>query len=109
MACTGAYYDVPMGAVQHEGEPRNTFKGLSAESEKIGKCLGITFPEDMATYNLRIIDKLEPETTASMQKDLANGHQSEIQGILFDMIELGEKFDIELPTYQKVAAKFRQI
>lgn len=109
MACTGAYYDVPMGAVQHEGEPRNTFKGLSAESEKIGKCLGITFPEDMVTYNLRIIDKLEPETTASMQKDLANGHQSEIQGILFDMIELGEKFDIELPTYQKVAAEFRQI
>lgn len=106
MACTGAYHDVPMGEVQHEGEVRETFKGLSAESEKIGRQLGIAFPEDMVTYNLRIIDKLEPDTTASMQKDLARGHQSEIQGMLFDMIDLGTKWGIELPTYQKVAQKF---
>lgn len=108
MACTGAYHNVPMGAVQQEGEARETFKGLSAESEKIGKQLGIRFPEDMVTYNLRIIDKLEPDTTASMQKDLARGRQSEIQGMLFDMIDLGTKFGIDLPTYQKVAQKFRQ-
>ena len=106
MACTGAYYDVPMGAVQHEGEVRETFKGLSAESEKIGHQLGIVFPEDMVTYNLRIIDKLEPETTASMQKDMSRGHQSEIQGMLFDMIDLGTQLGITLPTYQKVAKKF---
>lgn len=35
MACTGAYHDVPMGEVQHEGEVRDTFIGLSRESAEI--------------------------------------------------------------------------
>lgn len=106
MACTGAYHDVSMGAAQHEGEVRDTFIGLSQESAAIGKKLGITFPEDPIIYNLKIIDKLDPHSTASMQKDIARGHESEIQGMLFDMIELGERLGINLPTYHKVAQKF---
>ena len=30
-----------------------------------------------------------------MQKDIAKGHESEIQGLLFDMIALGEKMDVD--------------
>ena len=107
MACTGAYHDVPMGEVQHEGEVRDTFVGLSRESAEIGRKIGITYPEDPITYNLKVIDKLDPHSTASMQKDIARGHESEIQGLLFDMIELGEKLGVALPTYYKVAQKFR--
>lgn len=109
MACTGAYHDVPMGEVQHEGEVRDTFIGLSEESAGIGRKLGVKYLEDPVTYNLKVIDKLDPHSTASMQKDLARGHQSEIQGMLFDMIELGEKLGVELHTYYKVAQKFRQV
>lgn len=106
MACTGAYYDAPMGEVQKEGEVRNTFIGLSHESAELGKKLGITFSEDLVTYNLKVIDKLAPESTASMQKDLARGHESEIQGLLFDMINIARQHDISTPTYNKVAQKF---
>ena len=106
MACTGAYHDVPMGEVQHEGEVRDTFIGLSTESGEIGRRLGVAFPEDPVEYNLKVIDKLDPHSTASMQKDIARGHQSEIQGMLFDMIELGEKLGVNLDTYHKVAKKF---
>ena len=106
MACTGAYHDVPMGEVQREGEVRDTFVGLSRESAEIGHRLGIAFPEDPVAYNLKVIDKLDPHSTASMQKDIARGHESEIQGLLFDMIELGERLHVNLPTYHKVAQKF---
>ena len=106
MACTGAYHDVPMGEVQREGEVRDTFVGLSRESAEIGHKLGIAFPEDPVAYNLKVIDKLDPHSTASMQKDIARGHESEIQGLLFDMIELGERLHVNLPTYHKVAQKF---
>ncbi len=108
MACTGAYHNVPMGEVQHEGEVRDTFIGLSQESAGIGRKLGVIFPEDPVTYNLKVIDKLDPHSTASMQKDLARGHESEIQGLLFDMIDLGERLGINLPTYHKVALKFKK-
>ncbi|MBM6945728.1 MULTISPECIES: ketopantoate reductase family protein [Bacteroides] len=108
MACTGAYHNVPMGEVQHEGEVRDTFIGLSQESAEIGRKLGVIFPEDPVTYNLKVIDKLDPHSTASMQKDIARGHESEIQGLLFDMIDLGERLGIDLPTYHKVALKFKK-
>ena len=107
MAVTGAYYDVPMGEVQKPGEVRNTFIGLSQESAALGRKLGIAFKEDIVEYNLKVIDKLAPESTASMQKDMARGHQSEVQGLLFDMITAAEEQGIDIPTYRMVAEKFK--
>lgn len=109
MACTGAYHDVPMGEVQHEGPVRDTFIGLSRESAEMGHRLGVAYPEDPVAYNLKVIDKLDPHSTASMQKDLVKGHQSEIQGMLFDVIKLGEKLGTDLTIYRKVAAKFTDL
>ena len=78
MAVTGAYYDVPMGEVQKPGKVRDTFIGLSTESAALGKKLGVEFPEDPVAYNLKVIDKLDPESTASMQKrNCANTRRAE--------------------------------
>lgn len=107
MACTGACHNVPMGPLQHPGEERDTFIGLSRESTEIGRRMGIAYTEDPVAYNLKVIDKLDPESTASMQKDIAKGHESEIQGLLFDMIALGERLGVDMPTYRKVAEKLR--
>lgn len=107
MAVTGAYYDVPMGKVQKPGKIRDTFIGLSRESAALGKRLGIDFKEDVIEHNLKAIDKLAPESTASMQKDMAKGHQSEVQGLLFDMIAAAEEHGIDTPTYRMVAEKFK--
>ena len=107
MAVTGAYYDVPMGEVQKPGKVRDTFIGLSQESAALGRKLGIDFKEDIVEYNLKVIDKLAPESTASMQKDMARGHQSEVQGLLFDMITAAEEQGIDIPTYRMVAEKFK--
>ena len=84
----------------------DTFIGLSTESAELGRKLGVEFPEDPISYNLKVIDKLDPESTASMQKDLARGHDSEIQGLLFDMITAAEEQGIDIPTYRMVAEKF---
>lgn len=105
MACTGACFDCAMGTVQHEGEARETFRALSHESMAVGLRLGIRFPEDMAVYGLRVIDSLDPRSTASMQKDLVRGHASEIQGLLFDMIDLGNKLGVDMLVYKKVATR----
>ena len=107
MAVTGAYYNVPMGEVQKPGAVRDTFIGLSQESVSLGKRMGISFAEDIVEYNLKVIDKLDPESTASMQKDLARGHESEVQGLLFDMIAAAEEQGVDIPTYRMVAEKFK--
>ena len=107
MACTGAYHNVTMGPLQHEGEERDTFIGLSRESSEIGRKMGISYVGDPVANNLKVLDKLAPDSTASLQKDMARGHESEIQGQLFDMIALGEKLGVDMPTYHKVAQKFK--
>ena len=109
MAVTGAYYDVPMGEVQKPGPVRDTFIGLSQESAALGRKLGIEPKEDLVAYNLKIIDSLDPHSTASMQKDLARGHESEVQGLLFDMIAAAEQHGIDIPTYRMVAQKFKNL
>lgn len=106
MAVTGAYYDVPMGEVQKPGEVRDTFTGLSRESAELGRHLGIDLPADLVEYNLKIIDSLDPHSTASMQKDMARGHESEVQGLLFDLIDAAEAHGVDIPTYRMVAQKF---
>ena len=107
MAVTGAYYDVPMGEVQKPGAVRDTFTGLSRESTALGRKLGIDIPADLVEHNLRVIDSLDPHSTASMQKDLARGHESEIQGLLFDMIASAEANGVDIPTYRMVEKKFK--
>ena len=106
MAVTGAYYDVPMGEVQKPGEVRDTFTGLSRESAELGRRLGIDIPANLVEYNLKVIDSLDPHSTASMQKDMARGHESEVQGLLFDLIDAAEAHGVDIPTYRMVARKF---
>lgn len=107
MALTGAYFDVAMGEIQKPGEIRNLFIGLSTESAALGKELGIAYAEDPIAYNLKVMDKLDPASTASMQKDLAKGKETEIKGLLFEMIEAAETYQVDIPTYKKVAEKFK--
>ena len=95
------------GEVQKPGEVRDTFIGLSRESAELGRRLGIDIPSDLVEYNLKVIDKLDPHSTASMQKDLARGHESEVQGLLFDLIKAAEAQGIDIPTYRMVARKFQ--
>ncbi|MDR1739094.1 MAG: ketopantoate reductase family protein [Candidatus Symbiothrix sp.] len=106
MACTGAYYNVPMEALQHEGEERRTFAGLSDESVAIGKKSGFDIPPNQTEKNLKVIDSLAPESTASMQKDLERGAQSELNELLFEMVALGQKMQIDMPVYQMVMKKY---
>jgi 2-dehydropantoate 2-reductase len=106
MACTGAYFDVSMREVQKEGEVRDLFIGLSSESFRIGRAMGMDMPGNFVRENLKVIDNLDPDSTASMQKDLANGHASEIDGLLFEFIRLAEKYNIDVPTYRRVEKKY---
>lgn len=108
MACTGAYYNAPIGEGQKPGAFRDTFTGLSGESAALGKKMGIIFDEDPIAYNLKVLDKMTPESTASMQKDLARGGESEIQGLLFDLIATARKYHLETPIYDMVAKKFER-
>lgn len=109
MSCTGSYYNCTMGPIQVPGPERQLFTGLCRESYELGMRLGIRMPADYMIHNLSVIDHLNPEVTASMQRDISQNHISEIDGQLFAVAELGRKIGLEMPFYAKVCEKFKDL
>lgn len=106
MAATGAYYTSTAGDVQKEGEIRETFKSCVQEINMLANSMGILFGFDIVEKNLKIMDTVAPDCTASMQKDLEKGGDSEIDGLIFEVIRLGKKYKVPVPTYEKICKKF---
>lgn len=106
MAACGAYYDVRVEEVQKEGEIRSTFIALIEEINAIAKAMNISLPENIVEINLEIMDQLAPNASASMQRDIWAGKESEIDGLVYEVVRLGKKYDVPTPMYDKVAKKF---
>lgn len=105
-ATNGAYYNVMAKGMQEEGECRDTFIALVKESAALAEAMGITFNKDIVSKNIRLIDQLTPETTASMQKDILAGKEAEIEGIVFDPIRLAQRYGVGVPVHYKIAKHF---
>lgn len=105
MATCGVYYDISAGAAQQEGTIRDTFIALMGEIEALAQAMDIHFAVDIINTNLNILDHLSPSATASLQRDVKQGRNSEMDGLIFEVVRLGRKYGVPMPTYQKIADK----
>ena len=103
-AC-GLYYDVPAGDIQKPGEIRDCFAGLIKEIDELAQAMDIHFEEDIVKRNLGILDSLAPTATTSLQRDVMAGRASEMDGLIFEVVRLADKYGVDVPLYKKVAAK----
>lgn len=105
-AAAGAYYDVNAGIMQKPGVQQDLFIALTKDCMNIAAAYDINLPDDIMDINMKILQAVTPDTTASMQKDLAKGHQSEMDGLVFEIVRMAKAKDIAVPAYEKVAAHF---
>ncbi len=106
-AC-GIYYNITAGAMQHPGQYRDCFMDLVGEIVLLAKAMGITFDIDPVQYNLKIIDALDPKMTTSLQRDLERGGPSEIEGLVFAVLQMGDRCGAALPKYRQIAAELKR-
>ena len=92
--------------MQEEGKYRQTFRKLCEEIKEIGNKLEIQLEVDITRANLKIVDSLTPDTTASMQKDMTNGRKTEMDGLVFEVVRLANKLEIHVPFYSMIAKHF---
>ena len=104
----GLYCNAVAGDFQKEGESREVFKELIREIVALSHGMGIEFQEDLVERNMKILSDLPPETTTSMQRDVLAHHQSEMDGLVYEVVRLGRKYGVPLPTYEKAAKYFRE-
>lgn len=102
MGAAGLYFDVTSEAFQKNKEVRDTFVGLVKEVEALGHAMGITFDRDLVATDLKLMDAFTPGLTTSMQRDVASGGPSEFKGLVSRIVELGEKYHVPTPLYQKI-------
>lgn len=105
-ATCGAFYNVNAGEMRDNLEYRKTFVELVKEIQAIGFAMGLSFDSDLLNSNVEILDAMEPDSTASMQKDLSAGQQTEIDGLIFEVVRLADEYGISAPNYKKIAKKF---
>lgn len=106
IGAAGLYFDAAAGDFQREGAPREMFKAMTREIVSLAEAMGIHFGNDLVEVNLRILEALAPETTTSMQRDVMAGKQSEMDGLIFEVVRMGRKYHVPVPEYEKVAEKF---
>lgn len=106
-AC-GLYYDVPAGPIKEPGEIRDCFIKLIREINSLALAMGIHFDDDIVARNLAILESLDPTMTTSMQRDVAAGKQSEIDGLVYSVVRMGREYGVDMPTYEKIAKALQQ-
>lgn len=107
-ASCGQFYDVTAGDMQKSGIIRDTFVSLIREIDILAKAMGIYFDVDIVKTNLSILDKLSPEASTSMQRDVKAGKKSEMDGLIFEVIRLAKEYNVSLPLYEKIATEMKK-
>ena len=105
----GLYLHAVAGDFQQESEARELFKTLIREIVTLSNAMGVTFEEDLVERNLKILSNLPEEATTSMQRDVIEGKQSEIDGLVYEVVRMANKYEVEVPAYERAAEKFREM
>ncbi len=108
-AACGQYYDAMAGDMQKPGEIRDTFAALIGEVDRLADAMGIHFEGDIVKTNLDILDSLTPEASTSMQRDVKKGKESEMDGLIFEVVRMAKKYGVELPMYEKIAKALKPL
>ena len=104
----GLYYGAKAGDFQREGKERELFKAMIQEVSLLAGAMGIGLDRDLVAKNLNILSTLSPDSTTSMQRDIAEGRSSELDGLLFEVLRMAEKYGTELPNYRMASEKLSQ-
>lgn len=105
---TGLYYNAVAADMQKPGEARDCFIAMVREISALADAMGCPFDHDVVPDDLAILDGIAPTATTSMQRDIADGHQSEIDGLIYEVVRLGEEYHVAVPTYAKVAEEMKR-
>lgn len=108
IGAAGLYYHATAADSQREGKQREAFKTMIREIAALAEAMGVPFECDMVEVNLKILSSLAPEATTSMQRDVMEGKDSEIDGLIYEVVRMGERYHVPVPMYAKVAEKLRE-
>jgi 2-dehydropantoate 2-reductase len=94
----GALTRMPIGVIRSLPETRQMLIDAIREVHAVAQVNGISIEEKAMDNTMGFIDKLPPEATASMQRDIMDGRPSELHQQSGAVVRYGEKGDAPTPV-----------
>ena len=106
MAAAGAYLDCEAKEFKRIGLAQTLFLNCIDEVCALAKAMGIALTDDMKSKNLGLMNAVADEYISSMHKDVRQGGESEMDGLIFNVVRLAKEYKVKVPTYEKIAEHF---
>lgn len=104
MSGLGSVTRQPVGVFRSVPESRNLLKATLEETAVLAWKRGVALPKDAVQKTLETIDKLPPETVASMARDIIEGHPSELEAQNGAVVRMGRESGVPTPAHAFIYA-----
>ena len=95
----GAVTRAPIGIVRSVPETRVLLEAAMEEIRAVGRARGVHLADDVVTRTMAFVDTLPAAGTASLQRDLAGGHPSELEWWSGAVARLGATAAVATPVH----------
>lgn len=88
-----------MGEVRVIPETRRLLMAAAQETTAVGRARGVALPDDLPDQIMERIDRTDGKTIPSMQRDVMDGHPSELESMSGAVARMGRDLGIPTPAH----------
>lgn len=100
---------VPSGELLSCRESKELFVRAMQEVEAVGRARGVDLPADVVPSALATLERFEPTTTSSTQRDVAAGKPFELEAFSGTVVRLGRECGIPTPVHELLYGLLRPV
>jgi len=102
MSGVGAITRVPLGVWRAIPESRRLAQAAVEEVVAVASARGIKLDDDVVARTMQRYDHLPPDSTASLQRDVAQGKPSELEAQIGAVVRLGREAGVPTPVHEVI-------
>lgn len=94
----------PIGVVRSVPETRRALVAGLEEVARLARARGVALPDDAVEEAMAFVDRLPPESTPSLYRDIVDGKPSELEDMSGAVARLGAESGVPVPTHATLFA-----
>lgn len=94
----GAVTRATIGELRDEPATRRMLRAVMAEIDAVARARGVNLTDDAVERTLAFVETFPPQSTTSMQRDIMNGHPSELEAQTGAVVRLGREVLVATPV-----------
>ena len=108
LAAATSYLNENIGEILESNSSRGLYLSLLNEITLIAAVKGLNLPDDIILQTILKLEKSPKDQTSSMHRDFMAGRKTELSSLVEFVINEGQKYEMETPTYQLVFDKLNK-